>query len=314
MVALLLVGATVQGALAVGQQLHRGPLGLALLGEAPPDQLFKYIAPEVGLWRSGGTLGHPNALASYAAALLPVAVAIALSRRPLGSRALGCAAALGSGVALLCTFSRSAWAFSVVAVGGIAVLSGRLRALPTRRGLLAAGLCGVFVLAVFPLVRHRLERTESSATDVRVALALVARDMIKAYPVSGVGLGQFPNRIAEFDPELKLRLFRHPAHNILLLDGAEAGVPGMVASVLMWGGGLVTAWCCAWAAARRRDIESAGLWIGSSALILHNLVDWTLRQPAILSLFWVLVALASARPTSPHDPIADSEQLAGLHI
>ena len=292
MVLVLLAGVVIQGGVAWAQQVHQGSLGLAPIGEAPEDQLFKYISPGVRLQRSGGTLGHPNALASYAVALLPVAAGVALTRGPFAHRVIGAAAACAASLALLWTYSRAAWAVALVTAVVLAVCAGR-SFVSSRRNLLIAGAGTLLALAVLPSVRHRLGRTESSATEVRVDLVSVASAMVRAYPVSGVGLNQFPRRIPEFDPEMRLAMFHHPVHNIVLLDAAETGLLGGFGSLLMWCGGLAVIAIRLCSAVRQRATESAGLWMGCAALILHNALDWTLRQPAIMLLFWILAALAS---------------------
>lgn len=294
MVTALLVGPIMQGALAAAQHLRGKALGLAFLGEAPADQLFKYISPGVGLWRSGGTLGHPNVLATYAVAMLPVALTVGSARGEGVRRVLALAAAVGAAAALLWTYSRAAWAIGALTVAFVAVGGGLHRRFRSRKAWIAAGLTVLVAATASPAIVFRLQRTESSATDVRRDLVSVARAMTRAYPLSGVGLAQFPARVAEFDPELRLLMFRHPAHNIVVLDAAETGVLGGAASVALWGLGLGTAGVWAWRAARRRALESMGLWVGCAAIILHNGVDWTLRQPVIMALFWTLAALGSS--------------------
>ncbi|MBN1423368.1 O-antigen ligase family protein [Candidatus Fermentibacteria bacterium] len=296
----------VQAGLAAAQQIRQGALGLMLLGEAGDDQLFKYIAQGVGLWRSGGTIGHPNSFASYVVGLLPVCVITAVAGRPAAFRILGLVSAVASVASLVWSYSRAAWAVALISLAVLAALAmrafSRRRAI-SRRVIAMSVVAGVVVVLSLPAVRHRLQRTETSAADVRVALVSVARSMLRAYPISGVGLSQFAVRVPEFDPVLALELFRHPVHSIVMLDAAEAGYPGGFASVAMWGGGAVLAFCHAYACARRRRLQAAGMWVGCVALVLHNALDWTLRQPAILLLFWVLVALASSEEIAEREPV-----------
>ncbi len=304
LVTVLLVSALLQGIIAGLQQVHRGPLGLALLGEAPAEDLFKYIAPGVGLWRSGGTLGHPNVLATYLAALLPLALAVTLSGGPRPSRALAAATTVASSAGLVWTYSRAAWAAATV--GALAVAWASLRRVRLTRWHAAAGLVALVLgLLAFPLVRHRIEKTESSATDVRVSLLSVATAIVRAYPLSGVGLGQFPTRVPEFDPGMRLSQFRHPVHHIVLLDAAEIGLLGGLASLLLWTGALIVA-VRGWWRAGRHDPIGAALWVGSAVVVLHNMADWTLRRPSIALLFWLLAALANSSPQTP--PAAERER------
>jgi len=273
-------------------QHFRGDVtGLHLLGEAPADQLSKYIAYGIKLWRAGGTLGHPNVFASYLIATIPIGAALVAVCRGAGRRLILSVLVAGGLFVLIWTYSRGAWL-----VAGIVTLYAIIVGIRTLfRGYALAGaaivLTTVFIVG-FPSIRHRIEQTERSATDVRIELLSIATDMVTAYPATGVGLGAAPSRLPSFDPNLRLELFRHPVHNIIMLDFAEMGVPGGLISILLFGGSLV------WAALKiRRGMITtawleAGFSVGVAALVLHNLVDWTLRVPHIILLFWILLALA----------------------
>lgn len=290
----LLGGLLFQSGVAVAQHLRGDVLGLSWLGEAPAEHLAKAIAPGIILWRSGGTLGHPNILATFLLGLLPLCVAMMVHQdKRCAARAVALAVlALGVG-AFVWTYSRGAWASLVFA--GMYVLLVGVRRLLRPRIIIPIVLLGLVLFSIaFPTVRYRLTQTESSATDVRFALVPVALRMAASHPFSGVGLNHFAERLESYDPAMKLELFRHPVHNIVLLDLAEAGIIAGIASLIFWGTVIFSAAVNIRRAVVHHKPLAAALWAGAGSMALHNMADWTLRRPEILLLFWVLIVLGSA--------------------
>jgi hypothetical protein len=290
----LLVGFLVQSGVAVAQHVQGTVLGLSWLGEAPAEYLAKTIAPGLILWRSGGTLGHPNVLATFLVGLVPLsAVTTVMNDRGRTSRVVA-VIILGVGLAaLVWTYSRGAWA--ALAVVGAYVLLMSVRKLLRSQVIIPIGVLGLILLMIaLPTIRHRLTQTESSATDVRFALISVALEMAASNPLSGVGLNHFAEELPAYDPIMALELFRHPVHNVVLLDMAEAGIVVGIASLLFWGTVVVAAGVYVRRAVVQHAPLAAAFWAGAGCITLHNVVDWTLRRPDILLLLWVLLALGSA--------------------
>jgi O-antigen ligase len=290
----LLVGLLFQSGVAVAQHIRGTVLGLSWLGEPPAEHLAKAIAPGIILWRSGGTMAHPNILATFLLGLLPLCVGTVVRQETTRAVRVAALAILAMGLAaFVWTYSRGAWA-SLAIVGIYFLFVGVRRVL--RSGIIIPvallGL-GVFIVA-FPTIRHRLTRTEPSATDVRLALVPVSLRMAESYPLSGVGLNHFADRLESYDPAMELELFRHPVHNIVLLDLAEAGILAGIVSLLLWGIVVFTAAVNIRQAAMHHRPLAAAIWAGAGLMVLHNVADWTLRRPEILLLFWVLIALGSA--------------------
>jgi putative inorganic carbon (HCO3(-)) transporter len=287
-------GLLFQSGVAVAQHMRGTVLGLSWLGEAPAEHLAKAIAPGIMLWRSGGAMGHPNVLATFLVGLIPLSLGVAVQRgRYWAVRVLSISTFFLACAALVWTYSRGAW-ISLLAVAAFVCLVGLRKILGSRiivpGVLLAAMILGV----MFPAIRHRLLHTESSATDVRFALVPVAVRMAGRYPFHGVGLNHFARNIESFDPEMKLELFRHPVHNIVLLDLAEGGILAGIVSGLLFGAvGIVAATKIRIGIVQNRPILTA-VWSGCAAIVIHNMGDWTLRRPDILLLCWVLIALGSS--------------------
>ncbi len=291
LIASLMAGFVVQIVVAAAQQALGSVLDLGLLGEAPQKHLFKYIAHGVPLWRSGGTMGHPNVFATYLLGMLSAVLGLTLSRRsPISRGGMGLLF-LGGLAALVWSYSRAAWAVGMLTLGPL-MLWAMWRVLPRRVALGSVAILALVMVLVAPAVTFRLIKTESSATDVRRVLIPVALQMTSVYPWFGVGLSEFSDRIPSFDPLRKLGQFRHPVHNIVLLDLAEGGVLGGLGSLILWIGVLSVALS---GVCRRGDVKSMitkGIWVGVVAMVFHNCVDWTARCPVIELLLWTLMGLA----------------------
>ena len=290
----LLGGLLFQSCVAVAQHIWGTVLGLSWLGEARSEYLAKAIAPGIMLWRSGGAMGHPNVLATFLVGLIPVSFGVAVRRDvqwvvrvfSISTFLLACAA-------LVWTYSRGAWISLFVVAAFISAVG--LRWILGSRIVVPVVLLAVLVLAVMsPAIRQRVLHTESSATDVRFALIPVALRMAVRNPVHGVGLNNFAENIESFDPEMKLELFRHPVHNIVLLDLAEAGIlAGILSGLLLGAIGMLAVVNIRHGVMKRRPLLAA-VWSGCAAIVIHNMGDWTLRRPDILLLCWILIALGSS--------------------
>jgi hypothetical protein len=159
-------------------------------------------------WR--GTLGDPNELALLLGAIVPLAFALAGIARSKWVRAVMVGAV---GLALACvvlTGSRGGQlvvvtvfgAYFVRRYGGKGLLFGAILAFPV---LLFGGRTG--------------EEADSSSLE-RIGLLYEGMDMIRAYPVLGVGVSQFTDHA----------FGAMTAHNSYVLAAAELGLPGC----LLW--------------------------------------------------------------------------------
>ena len=100
--------------------------------------------------------------------------------------------------------------------------------------------------------------------------------VIKQHPWMGVGLGNYP-----FYKSLA-------AHNSYLQIWAETGILGFLAFI---GIAYQTLKTPALFSKTDGHYRIKGLWIGSTAFLIHNLVDFTFFQPEVCLLWWVVAAL-----------------------
>ena len=174
----------------------------------------------------GGIFGNPNDLATSLDLLIPLAVALAMTRRGLARAAyFACAVLLGIGVVV--TFSRGGFLGLVAAAGWMLWKIGR-----RNRALTAFSF--IFVLGVFMVVMpsgysNRITSIFDSSSDPtgssqeRRNLLERAKDVASNHLVFGVGMGNYPI----------YSLHERRAHNSFLEISAELGVLGLIAYLVM---------------------------------------------------------------------------------
>jgi len=223
----------------------------ALLGAV---QFFATIGPGtfgVGDFiRAYGMFGQPNPYAGYLGTILPIALAMSLIPHPGRFRLLAAISTglIGMGIAL--SLSRGAWLGLAISLGVLAMAwSPRARKLVIP--MAAVGVLFI-VLANVGLLPPSLASRVTSVTDnfgvfdVRTItlssenFAVVERMahwqagwyMLQDYPFLGVGPGNYP---AVYD-QYYIPPWREPlghAHDYYLNMGAEAGIPGLFALLLV---------------------------------------------------------------------------------
>lgn len=190
------------------------------------------------LSRVGGTYGHPNALAKYLGFCLPVLLAYVLTTFKGWCPKLALLTVLTGGFTLLLTLSRGSWIAMAVAISLLMfqVFKGwfrsRLKAIVVLT--IVIGVLAGTTIGLFEDVRIRLFESDYRSAQSRIPMALVALDIIKDKPLTGVGLNNYTTVMQRYDHtrEWQTYNFPHPVHNSYLLVAAESGIPALVA--LLW--------------------------------------------------------------------------------
>lgn len=200
----LSLGVLYSSILAILQFIFQRSLGLWIIGErtfsADTPGIARAVVAGREFLRPYATFPHPNVLAGYLAVLLPIII------QYTNNQIYKFIALLGS-IALVFTFSRSAWIAFLIGLG----IAKKKFILP--------------LLLIFFIFLFRFNVNEESVV-VRNQLNAVAVQMWQTSPVFGVGLGNF---LVELPKYLVSRdvYFLQPVHNIYLLIFAETGVVGL---------------------------------------------------------------------------------------
>jgi O-antigen ligase/tetratricopeptide (TPR) repeat protein len=233
-------------------------------------------------WRVFGGWQNPNALGGILALAIPVGISLLLSTSErLGKQLIGLGVAVCM-AALWLTASKGALLSAVAGLSGLVVLAGRSGVLGAikMRSLGLTLLTAVALLSLITMVARvgsvtgvagAGSRLLSSGGEAEQSMGFRKRlwadsvGMIRANPVTGVGLGNYQQGIKKYTTTQGAAL----AHNEYLQIGAEAGLPALVA--------LISLLVCWFSATLRRHPasrpETSLLRFGVVAAVLVGVVN-----------------------------------------
>jgi O-antigen ligase len=267
---------------------------------------------------ASGTFINRNHFATYLAATLPFALALALHRRgespparswrerlapllePRGaSRVIAAIASASIWIGVVLSYSRAGLAVALVATATFALLSAGPRARVAWRITAALVLLPTIVL-LFLEVRAPGERFVTDEEDLstlggRVDVWRVGLDMATRHPLFGTGLGTFEAAFSPLRPPGVDLRWTH-VHSDWLEAAIEGGLPTLLA---MLGLAFIVG---------RQLLDGAGSPLTAApaaalcAIALHAGVDFPLRIPAVAVLTTVLVGVALRTVTACASP------------
>lgn len=248
----LMLQVSLQSFVAITQHLLQRSIGLGFLGELEldPSRFGVSIvwAPGQIALRSYGLTDHPNILGGSLALALLFLIFTSTSSTERIRTPLQAVIALGA-VALLLTFSRSAWLGFAVGAAFAGWILFRLGRTAELRRILITGLsAGIIVLpfiaAALPFLSSRLAPAgreasaetgellspEERSLEERAVLIDAANALFLENPLVGSGLGTFPLALQERSPEFEFDY--QPVHFVLLDAAAETGLIGALGYLL----------------------------------------------------------------------------------
>ena len=222
------------------------------------------------------------------------------------------------GTAMLLSHSRGALVVTVVGIVVMLVALGigwRKR----RRSVLAVG--AVILLGGLVLIETsggvtlgRMLQLDEQGTGREAIHALTGR-MIEAAPMTGHGLGTFPQVFYQFRddtfPWTSPRFAK--AHNTYLELAMEIGIPAFL--LIISGIGMIVGTLVAGVFRRRRNTIYPCLALGATALLgVHALYDFSIQMPAIAATYAALLGVGYAqswRTGAGQRPSAGQDQAGG---
>ena len=287
-------------------------LGLAQFADGVQSSLqFHTLAPGAN---ATGFFGNRNHQALWLAACFPLITVWTLDwlrseRYAATQQLLGVTAGLGLGAVLLLglalTNSRAGLVLGMLAVAGSLTLMLRGRYGPRRgvRWIAFSGLAGL-VLAVQFGMYGLLQRFDADPLDdARFTIATVTAQAAHHYGSVGSGLGSFVPAYAGFEQrETTFPAYVNHAHNEYLELWLEAGWPGLalLAGCLgMWFWLGLRVWRGADEPPPHGVLLARAAWLSLSLMLLHSVVDYPLRTPALIAFAGVLLGLTACGAATP---------------
>ena len=287
-----LTGLLIAGGQGIGQQV------LGRFSEAG------FVVDGTVVQRVQGSFGHPNQYGGYLALLIPLAVAVVVSRRFPGRLRLLGGLALAAALPAL-TFSYVRGAIAALVLGSLVWLAVVRPRVAVGVGVVAA----LVAVTVAPAtLTERFSGGASGGADVSLRQDLWggAIDIYSERPILGVGLNNFAEGYGRLPPVPRTATQRRLLHqtqvlvpphaaNLYLNVLAEEGIVGIL-SLLALGGAAIGV---VYRGSRSRSPDGTGrvlsLAVGSGVLVLafHSMLEVTLLTEAALPLFALLAAVAA---------------------
>jgi len=281
-------------------------LGALVFGAVLAASFGVLAPPEAGVIEEGsratGTVGDPNELAAFLLAGLAVAAGFALGRAHSLPVRVGAAAAVplcAAGIFL--SLSRGGLIALGVMFLAAMFLAGRWRLAVTGL-LLAVVVGGVFYFTQLAPLPARERITMAQGGSGRSDLWTVGLRMVKANPITGVGVGNFKAESAQYTLQpgtierADLIFSSEPkvTHNTYLEITAELGLPGLLLFLAIIGSSLGCALKAARTWERRGDASMDALARGVLLGLVGMLAADFFISDMYTKLLWVMLALGPA--------------------
>ena len=304
-----------EGVVAMAQYFLYLSLPVAVGGVT--ESAFEFMGGEV-IQRVTGLLGHSNTFAAWLLVPLGAGALLLLARIPVLAKVGLLPPLLLGGLALVLTFSRAGLLCAGILgllIAGLALLTGRLKQSVPIVALMLVLVVALLVfgfgmdettlrdwgvldegaqLGVFGTVWTRLVYDPGRAVESRYDLLLIAGEMVRRHPLTGIGLNSFEENMALYDRQGTVNIIHQPVHNVFALVAAETGLPSLVAFVAI--GAILSA--MSWRLLRRGD--ETGFVAGGTGLVAviglgcANLFDLTLRKEPLLGTVTLVAAMVTA--------------------
>jgi len=237
-----------------------------------------------GFYAISSSFNHYNALAAYLVVAILLAISLFLGRKSaMNKKGILILTFIVISIAVLfLTFSRGGWLALAITLAFVTILSQEYKKI----------ILLVFILLFFllsPLVSSRLLSIFDVGGDAdRFKYWQAAFSMIKEHPFFGNGIGTFMANFSKYQPNL----YPAYAHNCYLQIWAETGIFSLISFVIF-------SFSVIYLGIRKfyasRDFILLGLVSGLFCFLVHSFFDAHLYSLQLAALFWVWIALISAK-------------------
>lgn len=248
------------------------------------------------LARPGGTVStRPAGFAGFMIPLTCIAAAMYVASGSFVRSfwKSGLPALLGS-VAILLTFTRAAWASTVLGLSVVAFLHFRRKSLSSRKFSAIVAVAVIAALAAAPGIAFRLNQAPlQESFDERVALMGMAVNVIREHPIAGVGPGAYRYTFKSYLTPEQRKNWLTTVHNQYLIRTAETGIAGGLAWIVFLMAGIRLALKLSRAADPTVQALGIGCAAGVTALCFEMFWDIWVGFP-YNALLWLMFGLAGA--------------------
>lgn len=246
------------------------------------------------------TLGRANFLAAYLVMLVPLTLALRLTADGGRLRVLWSILLAGELLVVALTLARSAWLAAAVSVAIFALLVWGAQLAPRWRLLGWSGvgfLCASGPLYVYLFADQVLGSTAARLEIWKATIKLIARRPFLGYGADSLGLvfpGVYPPELVYYHGR---EFYVDRAHNILLDWAMIAGIPGLVAFLLVFVTFVVVATRALRAvSSEQQRVLLAAIVAAVVANLANNLVSFDVTPTATAAWLLMGTGVAMARP------------------
>jgi putative inorganic carbon (hco3(-)) transporter len=227
-VLLLMIGLLFEGALIIATD--RLGIDLSALGFKSHSRVDAESA--FNSYRLAGTVGSPNATASYLAFLLPLALVLQSAPVSKITRRIALMAFGVGVVALVLTFSRGGWLAFGISLVVLLIVAVRRRAISLRVPLAAVLATIALAIPFRDAISNRLLGDDAGSAESRVTLLELTLPMIRDHPWLGVGLNNYGVALPNYAGPEFTGDWLSTVHNRFALTWAETGLGALIAFVI----------------------------------------------------------------------------------
>jgi len=304
LVLILFITLFLEASLGLFQYFSGRSFDLAVLGGG--KEKFAMTLATKSTLRVPGTFGTSNAFGSYLIMLLPLLLSVFFFATKRTHKFLYISLLILGAILLILTLSRGAWVGFTASVAVILFLTyaksgSKLKTIFVGGFFLITVAILIFTFSETILLRFYADDHGSAMS--RIAMMRTAFEMIKANPFLGVGINNYCQVMANYDPTGLASVYLQPVHNVYLQIAAEIGIFGLC--VFLW---LIFVLYREALRDFKKTADSVsfvrfGLVGGITALLVHSLVNNGSLGDDIFILFWLLAGLlvATVRISSKPD-------------